>query len=155
MRLDERLRSARLLLVEDNRGDAILAKRAFRLGQLPSEIMVAETAESGLSILRREGAYSDAPRPDLILLDLNLPNMNGHEFLKIIKNDSDLRCIPVIVLSSSSADADVSRSYQRFANGYIVKPAAPDTYSDVVNKIEQYWFSLMQMPPDYRPEQLN
>jgi len=155
MRLDERMRSAQLLLVEDNRGDAILAKRAFRQAQLPNAVTVAETAEQGLSILRREGEHTDAPRPDLILLDLNLPRMNGHEFLSVVKNDPALRGIPVIVLSSSKADGDVSRSYERLASGYIVKPIAPDVYADVVNKIELYWFTLMQMPPDFEPGQLN
>ena len=155
MRLDERPRNAQVLLVEDNRGDAILAKRAFRQAQLPNDITVAETAEKGLCILRREGEHTGAIRPDIILLDLNLPHMNGHEFLSIVKNDADLRGIPVIVLSSSSADSDVSGSYNRLANGYIVKPVTPDVYATVVSKIEQYWFALMQMPPDCPAGQLN
>jgi len=155
MRLDERCRSAQLLLVEDNRGDALLAKRAFRQAKLPTDVTVVGTAEEGLSILRGEDSHAGAPRPDIILLDLNLPKMNGHEFLSIVKGDEVLRGIPVIILSSSVADADVSRSYNRLANGYIVKPVAPAVYADVVDKVELYWFSLMQLPPDYAPDQLN
>ncbi len=155
MRLDERCRSAQLLLVEDNRGDALLAKRAFRESQLPTDVTVAATAEEGLRMLRGEDSHAGMPRPDIILLDLNLPSMNGHEFLSIVKSDAELRGIPVIILSSSSADADVSRSYNRLANGYIVKPVAPAVYADVVNKIGLYWFSFMQMPPDHDPGQLN
>lgn len=148
MRLDQRFRSARLLLVEDNPGDVVLAKRAFRQARLPSDITVAETAEKGLRILRREGEHTGVQRPDIILLDLSLPDMNGLEFLSIVKDDAALRSIPVIVLSGSSVDADVSGSYDRQATGYIVKPIAPDVYDAVVGTIEHYWFHLMQMPPD-------
>ncbi|WP_443750179.1 response regulator [Asticcacaulis solisilvae] len=154
-KLNERSRSAQVLLVEDNHGDAVLTRRAFRRSKLASDITVAETGEKGLSILRREGDYAEAPRPDIILLDLNLPHMHGQEFLSVIKADPDLRRIPVIVLSSSSADSDVSGCYDRHANGYITKPVMTDTYDDIVTKIEQYWFGLMQMPPDEIPGRLN
>ncbi|MBW8880077.1 MAG: response regulator, partial [Asticcacaulis sp.] len=121
-KLTERSRSAQVLLIEDNHGDAVLTRRAFRRSSLASDITVAETGEKGLSILRREGDYAEAPRPDIILLDLNLPHMHGQEFLSVVKGDPELRRIPVIVLSSSSADTDVAGCYDRHANGYITKP---------------------------------
>ncbi len=154
-KLIERSRNAHVLLIEDNHGDAVLTRRAFRRSRLANDITVAETGEKGLSILRREGDYAGAPRPDIILLDLNLPHMHGQEFLSVVKTDPELRRIPVIVLSSSSADSDVSGCYDRHANGYITKPVTTDTYDDIVSKIEQYWFSLMQMPPDEVPGRLN
>ena len=154
-KLSERSRSAQVLLIEDNHGDAVLTRRAFRRSKLASDITVAETGEKGLSILRREGDYAEAPRPDIILLDLNLPHMHGQEFLSLVKADPELRRIPVIVLSSSSADSDVSGCYDRHANGYITKPVMTDTYDDIVTKIEQDWFALMQMPPDEIPGRLN
>ena len=151
----DRLRLAQVLLVEDNRGDAVLTRRAFRRGSQATEITVAETAETGLSILRRQGEHADAPRPDIILLDLNLPHMHGQDFLSEVKTDPNLRRIPVIILSSSSADRDVIACYDRHANGYITKPVSTDTYDDIVNKIEQYWFGLMQLPPDNAPAMMN
>ena len=147
-KLSERPRHAQVLLVEDNRGDAVLTRRAFRRSKLANDLTVAETGEKGLSILRREGEYGDAARPDLILLDLNLPFMHGQDFLATVKDDPQLRRIPVIILSSSSADPDVTACYDRHANGYITKPISSDTYDDIVSKIENYWFSLMQLPPD-------
>jgi CheY-like chemotaxis protein len=150
-RLNERSRSAQVLLIEDNRGDAVLTRRAFRRSRIGNEITVAESGEKGLSILRREGEYSDAPRPDIILLDLNLPYMNGKDFLSKVKDDPALRRIPVIVLSSSSADSDIDAAYTRHASGYITKPVASDTYDNVVSRIESYWFELMQLPPDGDP----
>lgn len=147
-KLTERARSAQVLLIEDNRGDAVLTKRAFKRAKIASDIVVAETGEKGLSILRREGEHAEAVRPDLILLDLNLPYMRGQDFLSTVKDDPSLRRIPVIVLSSSSADNDVTGCYDRHANGYITKPISTDTFDEVISRIEHYWFSLMQLPPD-------
>lgn len=151
-KLTERARAAQVLLIEDNHGDAVLTRRAFRRARMPSDITVAETGEAGLSILRREGEYAGAAVPDLILLDLNLPHMHGQDFLSEIKGDPRLKRIPVIVLSSSSADADVTGCYDRHANGYITKPVTTETYDDIVSKIENYWFGLMQLPPDAEPQ---
>lgn len=152
-KLTERARAAQVLLIEDNHGDAVLTRRAFRRARIPSEIVVAETGEAGLSILRRQGEHADAVMPDLILLDLNLPYMHGKDFLSQVKEDPDLKRIPVIILSSSSADNDVRGCYDRHANGYITKPVTTETYDDIVTKIESYWFSLMQLPPDSQPQQ--
>jgi CheY-like chemotaxis protein len=150
-RIADRARTAQVLLVEDNRGDAVLTRRAFKRANLASDIVVAETGEKGLSILRREGEHAEALRPDLILLDLNLPHMHGQDFLQTVKEDPAFKRIPVIVLSSSSADMDVTASYDRHANGYITKPLDAATYDDIVSRIEQYWFTLMQLPPDQPP----
>ncbi len=147
-KLTERARSAQVLLVEDNRGDAVLTRRAFRRAKIPSDIVVAETGEQGLSILRRQGEHAEAARPDIILLDLNLPYMHGQEFLAVVKDDPALRRIPVIILSSSSADIDVRGCYDRHANGYIAKPISTDTFDEVISRLEHYWFNLMQLPPD-------
>ena len=150
-RIADRSRTAQVLLVEDNRGDAVLTRRAFKRANLASDIVVAETGEKGLSILRREGEHAEAARPDLILLDLNLPHMHGQDFLQTVKADPAFKRIPVIVLSSSSADMDVTASYDHHANGYITKPLDAETYDDIVSRIEQYWFTLMQLPPDQPP----
>lgn len=147
-KVTDRARNAQVLLVEDNRGDAVLTRRAFRRARVPNEITVAESGEKGLSILRREGEFADAPRPDIILLDLNLPHMRGQDFLSAVKTDPDLKRIPIVVLSSSAADSDITGCYERHANGYITKPINSDTYDDIVERIEQYWFALMQLPPD-------
>ena len=147
-KLTERARSAQVLLIEDNRGDAVLTRRAFKRAKIPSDIVVAETGEQGLSILRREGEHAQAVRPDLILLDLNLPSMHGQDFLATVKDDPKLRSIPVIILSSSSADNDVTACYDRHANGYITKPISSETFDDVITRIENYWFNLMQLPSD-------
>jgi CheY-like chemotaxis protein len=150
-KITERARSAQVLLIEDNHGDAVLTRRAFRRARIANELTVAETGEKGLSILRREGEFAGAPRPDLILLDLNLPYMHGQDFLAQVKTDPDLKRIPVVVLSSSAADIDVIASYDRHANGYITKPITTETYDDIVERLEQYWFGLMQLPPDQGP----
>lgn len=149
--ITDRERPPQVLLVEDNRGDAVLTRRAFKRANIASDIVVAETGEKGLSILRREGEHAGAARPDLILLDLNLPHMHGQDFLQTVKTDPAFKRIPVIILSSSSADKDVIGSYDRHANGYITKPVTTETYDDIVARIEQYWFTLMQLPPDQAP----
>ena len=147
-KLIERARNAQVLLIEDNRGDAVLTRRAFKRAKIASDIVVAETGEQGLSILRREGEHADATRPDIILLDLNLPHMHGQDFLSTVKDDPDLRRIPIIILSSSSADSDVAGCYDRHANGYITKPISTETFDEVISRLEHYWFNLMQLPPD-------
>ncbi len=153
-KITERGRSAQVLLIEDNHGDAVLTRRAFRRARIPNDIMVADTGEKGLSILRREGEFAQAPRPDLILLDLNLPHMHGQDFLSQVKTDPDFKRIPVVVLSSSAASSDIIGAYDRHANGYITKPITTDTYDDIVERVEQYWFGLMQLPPDGTPGHL-
>jgi len=139
-------RPAEIMLVEDNRGDALLAARAFRQAEIENNLTVAETGEKALAILRREGEYAGFNLPDIILLDLNLPRMSGKDVLAEIKNDDVLRHIPVIILSSSSAPPDIAGSYGLHANAYIVKPFNLENFSDVVRSIEQFFFVLAVLP---------
>ena len=139
-------RPAEILLVEDNRGDVLLASRAFRDGQIENHLNIATTAEEALQVLRREGDYADRRLPDIILLDLSLPRMNGRDLLEIIKADERLRQIPVVVLSSSNAEQDIARSYDLHASAYVVKPIDLDKFRDVVTTIEQFFFLLAVLP---------
>ena len=139
-------RPAEILLVEDNRGDAILAGRAFKEARIANNLTVADTGEAALAILRGEGEAVGCRLPDIILLDLNLPRMNGHEVLKTIKSDDALKHIPVIILSSSNAGQDVTASYAQYASGYIMKPVDLEKFRDVVAAIEQFFFVLSIIP---------
>ena len=139
-------RPAQVLLVEDNYGDALLTRRAFSQSKIANQLTVATSGEEALSILRKEGEFATAIRPDLILLDLNLPQMSGQDVLEFIKNDELYRHIPVIVLSSSKAAQDVIKSYHLHANGYVIKPISREKFNEVVQKIEAFWFTLIVMP---------
>lgn len=139
-------RPAEILLVEDNRGDALLATRAFKDARIENNLMVADTGEKALAMLRREGEYAGRRLPDMVLLDLNLPMMSGTQVLSQIKSDAALRHIPVIVLSGSASDDDVARSYDLFASAHIVKPVDLDKFRGVVSTIEQFFFFLAVLP---------
>lgn len=139
-------RPAEILLVEDNRGDVLLASRAFRDAQIENHLTVAGTAEQALEILRGEGDHAGRTLPDMILLDLNLPRMSGHDFLAIVKADERFRSIPVIILSSSDAETDIKGSYGQHANAYIVKPMDLEKFKTVVASIEQFFFMLVLLP---------
>ena len=130
-RIIEKQRPARILLVEDNTGDVILTKRAFKQARIANDLTLARTAEEALAILRKEGEYASRAKPDLILLDLNLPGMHGKELLEIIKSDGHLKRIPVIILSSSRANQDVVQSYELNASGYIIKPVNISEFEEV------------------------
>ncbi|GAA0592658.1 response regulator [Caenispirillum bisanense] len=136
-----------ILLVEDNPGDARLAAEAFKEGNIPTQLHVVQDGIEAMSFLRRESPYGEVPRPDLVLLDLNLPRKDGREVLAEIKEDPHLRRIPVIVLTTSQAETDISRSYELHANCYIVKPVDFDRFIDVVRGIEDFWCSLVKLPP--------
>ncbi len=144
--IEKKKRPAKILLVEDNRGDAVLAARAFKNIATPLYLYTADSAEQALALLHKEGEYEIYPTPDIILLDLNLPKMHGHEFLKIIKDDRQLKHIPVIILSSSRAKQDVVDSYQSFANGYLVKPIELEQFDEMVRSLDQLFFKTMAMP---------
>jgi chemotaxis family two-component system response regulator Rcp1 len=146
-------RSAELLLVEDNYGDVLLTREAFRNAKLRNNLAVAGDGEEAFRMLRREGQYVDQPRPDLILLDLNLPRMDGREVLAALAEDPDLKLIPVIVMTSSSSDIDVLKSYQLNANGYVVKPVDFDRLQEIVASIECFWFTVVVMAPALAMEQ--
>lgn len=137
----------KVLLVEDDPGDADLTREGLKDGKLHVELSVVEDGEKALQYLRRDGAYASATRPDLILLDLNLPKKDGREVLGEIKADSTLKSIPVVILSTSDADADITKSYGLGANCYITKPVKFEQFSTVVQSIEQFWFTIVKLPP--------
>ncbi len=139
-------RPAQVLLVEDNHGDVLLTKRAFKESKIANDLTVAMSGEEAIRVLRKEGEHAQATTPDLILLDLNLPQMSGQDVLNVIKNDTKLRHIPVVVLSSSKADQDVVKSYNLHANGYVVKPISLESFNEVVQKLEAFWFTLVVLP---------
>lgn len=144
--LVERGTTPEVLVIEDNQGDAILLRLAFKASQMPANITIAPNAEVGMNALRHKGGYENYERPDIILLDLNLTKMHGLTFLSEVKNDPDLAGIPVIVLSSSAAEKDVSASYAAHANGYLTKPNSLEGYNSLVNGISNYWFHQVHMP---------
>jgi CheY-like chemotaxis protein len=135
-----------ILLVEDNPGDARLALEALRDGKFTNHLSVVEDGTSALQHLRREGKHHDAQRPDLVLLDLNLPGKDGREVLSEMKADPDLRRIPVVILTTSDAEADVLKSYDLYANCYIVKPVDLTQFVNVVRGIEDFWMSIVKLP---------
>jgi chemotaxis family two-component system response regulator Rcp1 len=145
--VEARGRPAELLLIEDNYGDVLLTSEAFRGAKLSNNLAVAGDGEQALAMLQRKGAYAEQPTPDLILLDLNLPRMDGREVLQAIKGDPDLQRIPVIVLTSSKADIDILKSYELRANGYIVKPVTFERLQEIVASIESFWFSVVVLAP--------
>lgn len=139
-----------ILLVEDNPGDARLTREALGQSRLRSTIHHLTDGEQAVAFLRREGPYADAPEPDLILLDLNLPRRHGREVLEIIKQDATLAHIPVVVLTSSQAEEDIMGSYKLHANCFITKPTDLDQLDRVVQGIEAFWFTLVTLPPETR-----
>ncbi len=139
-------RPAEILLVEDNRGDVILVQKAFGKASIDNHITVATNGNQAMDILRRRDNYADASVPDIILLDLNLPQKSGRSVLAEIKADEKLKRIPVIIMSSSRAEKDVVNSYELHANSYIVKPATLEKYGEVVSMIENFWFSMVILP---------
>ncbi len=145
-------RPAELLLVEDNYGDVVLTREAFRSGRISNNLAVAGDGELALAMLRREAPFSGQPRPDLILLDLNLPRLDGREVLAAIKSDPVLKLIPVIILTSSKAEIDILKSYELQANGYIVKPVTFDRLQEIVASLEAFWFSVVVLAPGLRRE---
>lgn len=139
-------RQIEILLVEDNAGDVLLTKKAFEKAKLANNILVAKDGDIALQMLRKQGEYSDIPTPDLVLLDINLPKINGHEVLVEIKNDELLKRIPVVMLTSSKAEQDVLSTYDLHANSFIVKPINLQSFYEVVNAIEQFWFTIVVLP---------
>ncbi|SIR73121.1 response regulator [Natronorubrum thiooxidans] len=139
---------AQILLVEDNPGDVRLTEEAFKQGRIENDLHVVSDGNEALEFLYQRGEYADAPRPDLILLDLNLPRKDGEDVLEELKDDSELRSIPVIVLTSSRAEEDVVRSYELHANAYLTKPVDPDEFIETVRAFEKFWFSVVRLPPE-------
>ncbi|WP_433613885.1 response regulator [Dactylosporangium sp. CA-139114] len=136
-----------VLLVEDDPGDVLMTQEAFEEHKVRNKLNVVQDGEEALAYLRREGKFADATRPDLILLDLNLPRVDGREVLQVIKEDHDLRRIPVVVLTTSQADEDILRSYSLHANAYVTKPVDFDSFIAVVRQIDEFFVSVVKLPP--------
>ena len=132
--------------MEDNAADVFLTTEAFKLGTIPTEIHVVGDGEAALDYLFARGRYKDVTFPDLVLLDLNLPRRDGREVLAEIKGDPILRHIPVIILSTSRADADVINAYEKHANCYLTKPTDVYQYFDLIREVEQYWLNMVCLP---------
>ena len=139
-------REVNILLVEDNPGDVRLTREALKEGKIHNNMSVVGDGEEALAFLRREATHEAAPRPDLVLLDLNLPRKDGREVLAEIKEDDDLKRIPVVVLTTSKAEEDILRTYNLHANCYITKPVDLDQFIGVVRSIEAFWFSVVSLP---------
>lgn len=149
-----KMKPVEILLVEDNAGDADLARDALERGRVRNNLHVVSDGEAAMAFLNRQGAYDAAPRPDLILLDLNLPKKDGREILAEIKEDPDLKRIPVVVLTTSRAEEDVLKSYNLHANCYLAKPIQLEAFFSMVRSIEDFWLSIVVLPPrEVRSEQ--
>ncbi len=140
-----------ILLVEDNPGDVRLTREALRDAKVCNRLHVVEDGAEALEFLYREGAYVNVPRPDLILLDLNLPRKDGREVLAKIKTAEELKRIPVVVLTTSKAEEDILKAYDLHANCYICKPVDLDQFIAIVRSIEDFWLALVKLPDGHRP----
>lgn len=136
-----------ILLVEDNPGDIRLTREAFKEGKLQNHLSVVNDGVQALEFVRKQGVYANAPRPDLILLDLNLPRMDGREVLAVLKCDPLLKFIPVVILTTSAAEQDVFASYNLHANCYITKPVDFNQFIQVVQQVDTFWVNVVTLPP--------
>lgn len=137
-----------ILLVEDNPGDVRLTQEAVREARIRNTLNVVNDGEQAIAYVRRQGEYADRPRPDLILLDLNLPRKDGREVLQDLKSDPDLHRIPVVVLTSSAAEQDILRTYDLYANAYVTKPVDLEQFMRVVSSIQDFWLNIVKLPPE-------
>ncbi len=135
-----------VLLVEDDPGDVLMTREAFEDNKVANRLAVVSDGVSAMEYLRKQGPYADAPTPDLVLLDLNLPRMDGREVLQALKADEELRRIPVVVLTISESEEDVLRSYSLHANAYVTKPVDFDRFIDVVRRIDEFFVSVVRLP---------
>ena len=136
-----------ILLVEDDQGDVLLTKKALEKGAICSRMTVAKDGIEALAVLRKQDDFANARRPDLILLDLNMPRMDGRELLTEIKRDKLLRSIPVVILTTSDSDQDISKSYDLQASCYVTKPVDLEQFTNVVQAINDFWNSIVKLPP--------
>jgi len=143
-----RARPVQMLLVEDNPGDVRLTKETLKDAKLMVNLHVVGDGVEAMAFLRQEGKHAGAPHPDLVLLDLNLPKKDGREVLAEIKQDPDLRRIPVVVLTISSAEEDILKSYNLHANAYVNKPLNLEQFAKITRAIEDFWFTVVKLPPD-------
>ena len=140
------LKPVDILLVEDNAGDAVLVQRAFELGRISNRIFTVSDGEEAIAFLKNQGIHNEAPRPDLIILDLNMPGMDGREALAEIKADPNLLSIPVIVMTSSDDERDIDNSYKLHVNCYIRKPVLVREFLDTIKAIDYFWISIASLP---------
>jgi chemotaxis family two-component system response regulator Rcp1 len=141
------VRPVDILLVEDNPGDVRLIQEALRDGKILNQLSTVSDGQAAMALLRKQGSYAQAVRPELILLDLNLPRKDGREVLDEIKTDPKLRSIPVVILSSSEVEEDILKSYNAHANCYVTKPLNLHKFVTVVKSIEEFWLSIVKLPP--------
>ena len=139
-------RTVNVLLVEDDEGDVLMTREAFEFYKVRNPLHVVSDGEQALQFVRRTGPYADAPRPGLILLDVNLPRVSGLEVLAELKQDPELRTIPVVMLTTSQADEDILRSYRLHANAYVSKPVDFDQFTAAIRQIDDFFLSLVQLP---------
>lgn len=144
--MNSRTNPIKILLVEDNPGDVRLIKEVFKDAKIFNAMHIAYDGETAMKILRKQAEYSDCATPDMILLDLNLPKKDGREVLREVKNDDDLKCIPVVILTTSNAEEDLIETYKMNANCYITKPVDLDQFINVVKSIENFWLSIVKLP---------
>ena len=141
------MKKTHLLLVEDNEGDILLTQEALEERNIISEMSVVKDGKEAILFLLKEGSHSRAKTPDIILLDINLPKKSGHEVLEFIKNHVDLKQIPVIMLTTSSSDSDIRKSYKNHVNCFITKPVEVDDFIKAISVIEDFWFNIVALPP--------
>ncbi len=144
--VDSNGRAITLLLVEDGEADQRLVARALKCAKIKTHLHIVDCGEDGLAFLRGEGEYKDSPRPDLILLDLNLPRIDGKQVLREIRADEELKEIPVIMLTTSDSEHDIVESYRLGVNAYITKPVEIEDFINTVLKLEEFWFELVMLP---------
>jgi CheY-like chemotaxis protein len=140
-------RPLEILMVEDSSADVRLTREAFKEGKILNHLSVVKDGVEAMAFLRRQGPHADAPRPDLVLLDLNLPRKDGREVLAEVKADPDLRRIPIVILTTSRAEMDIVKSYNLHANCYVVKPVELDQFFEVIRTIEHFWLVAVTLPP--------
>jgi chemotaxis family two-component system response regulator Rcp1 len=148
MNINHLVRPITILLVEDNPGDVRLVQETFREGKVCNNLEITRDGVEAMAFLRHEGQFASAPRPDLILLDLNLPRKNGSEVLAEIKADEKLKRIPVVILTASQAEEDIVKAYDLYANCYLTKPIDLDQFISLVNAIKSFWLSIVKLPGD-------
>ncbi|MBI1889681.1 MAG: response regulator [Burkholderiales bacterium] len=137
-----------ILLVEDNPGDVLLTKEALAEGKVANSVQWVKDGDEAIAFLTRQGNYADAPQPDVILLDLNLPRKSGHEVLAFVKSHQHLKRIPVVILTSSKAESDILLSYDNYANCYVTKPVDLDKFMSIVHAIDYFWLKVVRLPSE-------
>lgn len=146
MNMEEIAKEIEILVVDDSPGDVRLTVEALKDGKIHNHLSVVDDGEEALAFLRQQGQYATVPRPDLILLDLNLPKKDGREVLREIKQEGDLKRIPVVILTISTAEKDILKAYDLHANCYVTKPVDFDQFTNVVKSIEDFWFAVVKLP---------